>query len=315
MTKQEDGHPIPDVDPACLPLFISALYLLIGLTFSVYRSSQLIAQLFFVARIKRSDHRLRQPFQIDGIGHSLLARRVGVEVVAGIESGTQSQRSFWVPHQHIEIHKIIERAGSSDPVIDLLPHFLLGRRVKECTLERQQSSADHRSTLGMSAGDDLAIGPDQVIDQNIRLGYAELLPTLKADVINARKNDHMGDSLDAQHVAIKPGEEVLTISVAQNPVSGDAGFDEIDCIKAAGDYAEVHCADRVWLVNDSISALTKRLPPADFARIHRSVIVRLARISEVSMGTHGDGVLKLITGTKLRFSRRYRGALDAWLLR
>lgn len=92
-------------------------------------------------------------------------------------------------------------------------------------------------------------------------------------------------------------------------------FEEIDWISAAGDYAEVHCGDRAWLVDDSLSALTTRLPLADFARIHRRAIVRLDRVSEVTTTAHGDGILTLKTGMQMRFSRRYRTALDSWLLK
>lgn len=93
------------------------------------------------------------------------------------------------------------------------------------------------------------------------------------------------------------------------------GYDDIDWVGAAGDYAEVHAGGRAWLVNDSIAALTARLPQTDFARIHRATIVRLDRIAEIRPGSHGDGVVRLTSGSDLRFSRRYRAALDAWLIR
>jgi two-component system, LytTR family, response regulator len=90
-------------------------------------------------------------------------------------------------------------------------------------------------------------------------------------------------------------------------------FEEIDWISAAGDYAEVHCGHRAWLINESLSALTSRLPPADFTRVHRSAIVRLDRVTEVMTSAHGDGTLILKTGRQMRFSRRYRTSLDSWL--
>jgi two-component system LytT family response regulator len=93
------------------------------------------------------------------------------------------------------------------------------------------------------------------------------------------------------------------------------GYDDIDWVAAAGDYAEVHTGGRAWLVNDSIAALTARLPQANFARIHRATIVRLDRIAEIRPGSHGDGVVRLSDGSELRFSRRYRTALDDWLVR
>ena len=90
-------------------------------------------------------------------------------------------------------------------------------------------------------------------------------------------------------------------------------LDEIDWIAAAGDYAEVHARGRSHLVSDSMSALEARLPAAEFARIHRSAIVRLDRVAEVRPGSHGDGIVRLRCGAELRFSRRFRQALDSYL--
>jgi len=91
------------------------------------------------------------------------------------------------------------------------------------------------------------------------------------------------------------------------------GYDDIDWIAAAGDYAEVHCGDRAWLVNDAIATLADRLPSDGFARVHRSSIVCLSKIVEIRQGSHGDGILVLKSGASLRFSRRYRHAVEAWL--
>lgn len=87
-------------------------------------------------------------------------------------------------------------------------------------------------------------------------------------------------------------------------------LEDIDWIGAAGDYAEVHCKGRSYLIDDSMSALTARLPAGQFARIHRAAIVRLDRIAEIRMGAHGDGALHLICGTELRVSRRFRDGLS-----
>lgn len=90
---------------------------------------------------------------------------------------------------------------------------------------------------------------------------------------------------------------------------------EIDWIAAAGDYAEIHAGGRVHLLGESLASLEARLPPAAFARIHRSAIVRLDRLAEVRGGGHGDGIVRLACGTELRFSRRYRAAIDSYLAR
>ena len=90
-------------------------------------------------------------------------------------------------------------------------------------------------------------------------------------------------------------------------------LDEIDWIAAAGDYAEVHVGGRTLLLHESLASLEARLPTAEFARIHRSAIVRLDRLVEVRAGAHGDGVVWLTCGAELRFSRRYRAPIDLYL--
>jgi two-component system LytT family response regulator len=92
-------------------------------------------------------------------------------------------------------------------------------------------------------------------------------------------------------------------------------LDEIDWIAAAGDYAEVHANGRTLLLDESMASLEARLPHDAFARIHRSAIVRLDRVTEIRPGTHGDGVVRIACGAELRLSRRYRQTIDSYLRR
>lgn len=92
-------------------------------------------------------------------------------------------------------------------------------------------------------------------------------------------------------------------------------LEEVDWIAAAGDYTEAHALGGAYLINESIASLQARLPKDEFARVHRSLIVRLDRITEVRSGAHGDGAIRLACGTDLRFSRRYRQAIDDYLKR
>lgn len=92
-------------------------------------------------------------------------------------------------------------------------------------------------------------------------------------------------------------------------------LEEIDWIAAAGDYAEVHALGGTHLIDESLASLEALLPKTEFARVHRSLIVRLDRLNEVRGGSHGDGTIRLTCGTELRFSRRYRHPLDLYLKR
>jgi two-component system, LytTR family, response regulator len=56
--------------------------------------------------------------------------------------------------------------------------------------------------------------------------------------------------------------------------------------------------------------LERRLDPARFVRVNRSTIVNVDRITELQPWTHGDSVVLLTDGVKLRLTRRYRARLD-----
>jgi two-component system, LytTR family, response regulator len=86
--------------------------------------------------------------------------------------------------------------------------------------------------------------------------------------------------------------------------------EEIDWVEAAGDYVSIHSGKKSWLLRETISALEKRLTPYGFARIHRSTIVQLRRVSELRTLDNGEYLVLLADGTQLRLSRNYRQALE-----
>ena len=89
---------------------------------------------------------------------------------------------------------------------------------------------------------------------------------------------------------------------------------QVDWIEAQGDYAALHVGERLHLLREPLHKLALRLDPAQFARIHRSVIVRLDRVAEVRALSNRDCLLRLRDGTPLRASRTYVDALRAALL-
>jgi len=79
--------------------------------------------------------------------------------------------------------------------------------------------------------------------------------------------------------------------------------DEVEYVTASGPYAELHTAERGFVIRERMQALEERLDPARFLRIHRSVIVRLDRIDALLRGGGGDYAVRLKSGVKLRVSR------------
>ena len=80
--------------------------------------------------------------------------------------------------------------------------------------------------------------------------------------------------------------------------------EEIDWIEADGDYARLHAGDRTHLVAERMSALEELLGRERFLRIHRSVMVNLARVRELHRDPDGGGAVVLDSDVRLRVARR-----------
>jgi two-component system, LytTR family, response regulator len=85
--------------------------------------------------------------------------------------------------------------------------------------------------------------------------------------------------------------------------------DEIDWIESAANYVELHVGKKVFSLRDTMRTLEARLDPNHFVRIHRSTIVNISRIKEISREWAGDFEVTLHDGTKLRMSRSYQDRL------
>ena len=80
----------------------------------------------------------------------------------------------------------------------------------------------------------------------------------------------------------------------------------IDYIDVAGHYLCIHVGKIVHLKRGQIVDIEERLDPAEFARIHRSAIVRIDRVKALIARSNGDCDVILVDGSKLMFSRTYR---------
>jgi two-component system LytT family response regulator len=98
--------------------------------------------------------------------------------------------------------------------------------------------------------------------------------------------------------AVKHNQRIILVKV-----------DDVDWIESAANYARLHARGSSYLIRMTMSELEKRLDPVRFVRIHRSTIVHLDRIKEITPAWHGDFDVTLRDGTLLRLSRSFRGRL------
>lgn len=85
--------------------------------------------------------------------------------------------------------------------------------------------------------------------------------------------------------------------------------DDIEWIESAANYVELHLGKKVFLVRETMRTIETRLDPNQFVRIHRSTIVNISRIKEITREWTGDFEVMLHDGTKLRMSRSYQNRL------
>lgn len=86
---------------------------------------------------------------------------------------------------------------------------------------------------------------------------------------------------------------------------------KIRWIAADGDYVSLHTDTGAHLLRESLQEISQQLDPKRFIRVHRSAIVALDHISEMSALPNRDALLRLSDGTPLRVSRNY---IDSLLL-
>jgi LytTr DNA-binding domain len=85
---------------------------------------------------------------------------------------------------------------------------------------------------------------------------------------------------------------------------------EILWISSAGNYVEYSLADGVHhLVRGTLAAEEARLTKFGIARVHRTRLVNLTRVTGLKPGPNGDFELTLDTGQAIAGSRRYRSAV------
>ncbi|HSI01800.1 MAG TPA: LytTR family DNA-binding domain-containing protein [Reyranella sp.] len=86
---------------------------------------------------------------------------------------------------------------------------------------------------------------------------------------------------------------------------------DIDWIEAAGNYAILHVGGETYEIRSSLTKLEGELDPRRFVRVHKSHVVNIARVAEVTPWVSGDWRIRLQDGAEINLSRRYRQRFEA----
>lgn len=88
---------------------------------------------------------------------------------------------------------------------------------------------------------------------------------------------------------------------------------DIDWIDVADNYVRLHVSGREHLVRDTLKSVESQLNPETFVRVHRSIIINLDRVETVEPYFHGEYVITIKDGARLRTSRSYSERLRTLL--
>jgi two-component system LytT family response regulator len=86
--------------------------------------------------------------------------------------------------------------------------------------------------------------------------------------------------------------------------------EDLHWVEACGNYVTLHVGAETHLLRETLSHLESRLDPARFLRIHRSWLVNLDCIKELTPLFNGDYTVALQSGDELTLSRTYRDRLQ-----
>jgi two-component system LytT family response regulator len=81
---------------------------------------------------------------------------------------------------------------------------------------------------------------------------------------------------------------------------------QVDWIVAAGNYALLHVGAHTHILRETLASLEARLARAQFARVNRSTLVNLHRVSAVLTDDDGATKVALLTGDRLPLTRGVR---------
>ena len=87
-------------------------------------------------------------------------------------------------------------------------------------------------------------------------------------------------------------------------------FVDIDSVEAHGNYVRIHAGTRSHVIRETMQSVERRLLAQRFARVHRSRIVNLDRVTELRARGNGEYELVLHDGASFRVGRAYRESVQ-----
>lgn len=112
-------------------------------------------------------------------------------------------------------------------------------------------------------------------------------------------------ALEAGHLCPPPPSDT-PLAIRDGTRTLRLPLETIRWIDAAGDYVCIHTDGENHVVRTTLGQIEKRLDPARFPRIHRSILINAMRVKSLRPYFNGEYFLMLDCGQELKLSRGYR---------
>lgn len=132
-------------------------------------------------------------------------------------------------------------------------------------------------------------------ERGARLSGAERKEELKAVLHEIQR-----ESRESERIVVKSGSRSIFLRKGS-----------IEWAEAQGDYVKLHIGKESHLLRETMNALSDRLDPGRFVRIHRSRIVNVDYIREIRPLWGGDCTVLMRDGAELTMSRTYRASFQS----
>jgi two-component system LytT family response regulator len=129
--------------------------------------------------------------------------------------------------------------------------------------------------------------------------------------LRTREPDQENQILSLLETIASPPRYLNRVAVLSAGKTSFVYVEDVDWIRAAENYAELHVAQASHLLHVAMNTLEKSLDPEMFVRIHRSLIVNLRRVKEIQPASHGEYMLLLHSGVRLQSGRTYHERIKA----
>ncbi len=139
-----------------------------------------------------------------------------------------------------------------------------------------------------------------VIEERFMQAMARAKERLRANVADASRA-----ILGLLETIASPNKYVKRFALWSAGKTTFLNVEEVDWIRAAENYVELHAGKRSHMLHVTMNALEKSLDPEIFLRIHRSIMVNVGCIQHIQIGPRGEYVVTLKDGLCLQSGRTY----------